>query len=301
MKILLSHLVSIEPNWTDIEYNAIVNIRLPRVLLSMLVGAGLATAGAALQAVFGNPIVSPQALGVSSAASCGGVFAILLNAGSVGMIAFCCSFGILALVAVFAISRVRGTTSIVTIVLGGLVIGSFFSAITSLMTYIADPYSEMPAIVFWLLGSLSAASVKSLEMATVPIFVGCLVLILLRWRINILSLGDEEARALGMKPQRVRWILLFAVSLIVAGAVAVSGVIGWVGLVVPHITRAFVGSDNRLVIPQSLLFGAIYLTIIDTITRSLAAAEIPLGVLTAIIGAPVFIWVLRSSTKGAWA
>lgn len=301
INILINQVVSVEPTWTDMEYNAIINIRLPRVLLSMLVGSGLAIAGAALQAVFGNPIVSPQALGVSSAASCGGVFAIMLHLGSFGMIVLCCAFGILALIAVFLISRVRGTVSIVTIVLAGIVIGSFFSAITSLMTYIADPYSEMPAIVFWLLGSLAAASMKSLEMATIPILIGSVMLVLLRWRINILSLGDEEARALGMHPQRIRWILLFAVSLIVAGAVSVSGVIGWVGLVVPHLTRALVGSDNRLVIPQSLLFGAVYLTIIDTITRSLATAEIPLGVLTAIIGAPVFVWILRRSTKGAWA
>lgn len=301
LRILVSHLVPVEQTWTAMQENAVMNIRLPRVLLSMLVGAGLAAAGAALQAIFGNPIVSPQALGVSSAASCGGVVSIMLGTGPVGMISLCCVFGIGALAAVFAISRVRGTVSIVTIVLGGLVVGSFFSAITSLLTYVADPYTEMPAIVFWLLGSLAAATTGKLLMAAIPVVVGCAVLVVLRWRINILSLGDEEASALGVHPQRIRWVLLVAVALVVAGAVSVSGVVGWVGLVVPHLTRFLVGSDNSHVIPQALLVGAAYLVVIDTITRSMAAAEIPLGVLTAIIGAPVFVWVLRSSTRGAWA
>lgn len=300
-RILASQLAPVQQTWTAMQENAVMNIRLPRVLLSMLVGAGLASAGAALQAVFANPIVSPQALGVSSAASCGGVLSIMLGAGQPCTIGLCCIFGLGALAAVFAISRVRGTVSIVTIVLGGLVVGSFFSAITSLLTYIADPYTEMPAIVFWLLGSLAATTTSKLLMATVPIVAGCVVLVALRWRINILSLGDEEASALGIRPQRLRWTLLVAVALIVAGAVSVSGVIGWVGLVVPHLTRFLAGSDNRAVIPQSLLIGAAYLVIIDTITRTMAAAEIPLGVLTAIVGAPVFVWVLRSSTKGAWA
>jgi iron complex transport system permease protein len=186
------------------------------------------------------------------------------------------------------------------VVLGGVVIGSFFSALVALTTYVADPYTTLPAIVFWLLGSLATATYTQVGVAMGPIGVGTVVLLLVRWRINLLSLGDDDASALGIRPARVRWLVLVSAALIVAGAVAVSGVIGWVGLVIPHFARMWVGPDHRLLLPVSFLLGAAYLVAVDTLARTVTAGEIPLGVLTALIGAPVFFVLLRRNRDRIW-
>ncbi|WP_344159268.1 iron ABC transporter permease [Nocardiopsis rhodophaea] len=301
LQILLGQFLPIDRTWSDTEAAAVLNVRLPRVLLSMLVGAGLAVCGAVLQAVFGNPIVSPQILGVSSGASFGGALAIVLGLGSAALVLGAFTFGLAALVAVFVVSRARGPAPPLTIVLSGIVVGAFFSALVSLLTYLADPYTDLPSIVFWLLGSLATASYAKVAVVGVPAVAGGALFLALRWRINVLSLGDEDATILGLRPGRLRWLLLAAVAAVVAGAVAVSGVIGWVGLVVPHLARLLVGSDHRAVIPVSVLLGAAYLTVIDTVTRNLGVAEIPLGVLTALIGAPVFLVLLHSSRRRMWA
>jgi len=301
VRILLGQLLPIERTWSDTEEAAVLQVRLPRVLLAMLVGAGLAVCGAALQAVFGNPIVSPQILGVSSGASFGGALAIVLGLGSAALVLGSFGFGLLALVAVFATSRVRGPAPPLTIVLSGIVVGAFFSALVSLLTYLADPYGELQSIVFWLLGSLATATYGKVAVAGVPVLLGGALIYALRWRINVLSLGDEDAKTLGLRPERLRWLLLTAVAAVVAGAVAVSGVIGWVGLVVPHLARLWVGPDHRILIPVSLGLGAAYLTVIDTVTRNLGVAEIPLGVLTAFVGAPVFLFLLHRSRRRMWS
>lgn len=301
VRILLGQLLPLEQTWTEAEEAVVVNVRLPRVLLAILVGAGLAGCGAALQAVFGNPLVSPQILGVSSGASFGGALAIVLGLGSAALVLGSFAFGIIALLAVFAASRTRGPAPPLAIVLSGIVVGAFFTALVSFMTYLADPYSELQSLVFWLLGSLATATYAKVVIAGVPVVLGGAVIYALRWRINVLSLGDEDAMTLGLHPGRVRWLTFTAVAAIVAGAVAVSGVIGWVGLVVPHLARLWVGADNRVLIPVSIGLGAAYLTAIDTITRTLGVAEIPLGVLTAIVGAPVFLILLRRSRQRMWS
>ncbi|MDO5092921.1 MAG: iron ABC transporter permease [Propionibacteriaceae bacterium] len=284
------------------EYQAtVMQVRFPRVLLAMTIGAGLAGAGVALQAIFANPIVSPQVLGASSGASVGGALAIVLGLGQAALVAFSFVAGLLALGFVFAMSRTQGRNSLLSIVLSGIIVGTFCSAVVSLLKYVADPYDQLPTIVFWLLGTLASATYTKLWVALIPVVLGFTVILMLRWRVNLLSLGDDEARALGVNPQRVRWVLLIAVALIVAGAVAVSGVIGWVGLVVPHLGRLLVGSDNQVLTPVAVCIGAGYLTLIDTITRSAGPAEIPLGVLTALVGAPVFFLILRSSRNRGWA
>lgn len=300
-RILLGQLLPLDQTWTAAQEAVVVNVRLPRVLLAMLVGAGLAACGAALQAVFGNPLVSPQILGVSSGASFGGALAIVLGLGSAALVLGSFGFGMLALVAVFAASRVRGPAPALSIVLSGIVVGAFFMALVSLLTYLADPYGELQSLVFWLLGSLATATYGKVAVAAVPVLLGGAVICALRWRINVLSLGDEDAQTLGLRPGRLRWLLLTAVAAVVAGAVAVSGVIGWVGLVVPHLARLWVGPDHRILIPVSIGVGAVYLTVIDTITRTLGVAEIPLGVLTAVIGAPVFLILLRRSQRRMWS
>lgn len=299
--ILAGQVLPLERTWTATEESVVLNVRLPRVLLAMLVGAGLAVCGAALQAIFANPIVSPQILGVSSGASFGGALAIVLGLGSAALVLGSFGFGLAALVGVFAFSRVRGSAPTLTIVLSGIVVGAFFAALVSLLTYLADPYGELQSLIFWLLGSLATATYDKVAIAAVPVLIGAAVICALRWRINVLSLGDDDAATLGLHPGRLRWTLLVAVAAIVAGAVAVSGVIGWVGLVVPHLARLWVGPDHRVLIPVTLGLGAAYLTVIDTATRLLSVAEIPLGVLTAVIGAPVFLILLHRSRRRMWS
>ena len=284
---------------SDSELTVIQLVRMPRVMLAVLVGGGLGVAGAALQATFRNPLVSPDIIGVSSGASLGGAIALLLGLGTVFLVGGAFVSGLVALALLFALTAGR-VSSMLMVVLGGVVLGSFFAALVGLVQYFADPYSSLPAIVFWLLGSLATATWAKVGVAVVPILVGTVVVLLLRWRINVLSLGDDEASSLGLRPGRLRWAILLSCALIVAGAVAVSGVIGWVGLVIPHLARMWVGPDHRVLLPVSFLIGAIYLIVIDTVARTLTAGEIPLGVLTALVGAPVFFLLLRRNRDRIW-
>ncbi|MGH3505278.1 MAG: FecCD family ABC transporter permease [Nocardioidaceae bacterium] len=300
VQILGSHVLPIHTAASDTEQSVVILVRLPRILLAILVGGGLAIAGAALQATFRNPLVSPQVIGVSSGASFGGALALLLGLGSVFLVGGAFIFGLTALVLLFLLTLGREGTPMLMVVLGGVVVGSFFSALVSLVTYIADPYSSLPAIVFWLLGSVATATYAKVGVAAIPILAGTIVLLLLRWRINVLSLGDEDAAALGVRPGRLRWIILVSAALLVAGAVAVSGVVSWVGLVIPHLTRMWVGPDHRVLLPVSFLLGGAYLIVIDTLARTATAGEIPLGVLTALIGAPAFFILLRRNRNRIW-
>ncbi len=299
VQILLSQLT---PGGLDgtTEANVVVLVRLPRVLLALLVGGGLAIAGAALQATFRNPLVSPEIIGVSAGASLGGALALLLGLGSVLLVGCAFAFGMVALGVLFAVTVSRHGTPMLMVVLGGVVTGSLFSALVSLVTYLADPYTELPAIVFWLLGSVATATFAKVGIALVPILGGTVLLVLLRWRINVLSLGDEDAASLGVRPGVLRWVVLTASALIVAGAVAVSGVVSWVGLVIPHLARMWVGPDHRILLPVSFMLGSAYLIIVDTLARSVTAGEVPLGVLTALIGAPVFLLLLRHNRDRIW-
>ena len=299
-RILLAPLVPGLADVSGAETDVVTLVRLPRVLLAVLIGGGLAVAGAALQAVFRNPLVSPEIIGVSAGASFGGALALLLGLGSFFLVGGALVFGLAALVLLFAVTLTRGGAPILLVVLAGVVTGSFFSALVALVTYVADPYTELPAIVFWLLGSLATATYDKVAVAAIPVLAGSAVLLLLRWRVNVLSLGDDDAASLGVRPAPLRWVVLCAVALIVAGSVAVSGVISWVGLVVPHLARMWVGPDHRILLPQAFLLGACYLVVIDTLARALTAAEIPLGVLTALVGAPVFFALLRRNRDRIW-
>lgn len=290
-----------DSSWPSTDSAVVLNVRLPRVLLSLLVGGGLALCGVVLQASFGNPIASPQILGVSQGASFGGALAIVLGLGSAALVFGAFVAGLLAVVIVFLISRASGSSPPLTIVLSGIVVGAFFSALVSLLTYLADPYDELQSIVFWLLGSLASATYSQVVIAGVPVVAGAAFIVALRWRINVLSMGDEDAATLGLRPARLRWLLLSVVAAIVAGAVAVSGVIGWVGLVVPHLARLWVGPDHRVLVPVTFGLGAAYLTVIDTVTRNLGVAELPLGILTAVIGAPVFLVLLHRNRRRLWS
>lgn len=286
--------------WTDQEATVILDVRLPRVLLAFLVGGALSLGGACLQALFRNPLVSPDIIGVTAGASFGGVLVLTLGLSGGWMVGGAFGFGLAALSGVLLLGRMGGrSNAMLMIVLGGIVVAAFFNALVSFMTYIADPYSELPSIVHWLLGSIAAASYDKVLTALVPVALGAVVVLALRWRLNVLSLGDDDAAALGVNPHRSRVLLLCAVALMTAGTVAVAGAVGWVGLVVPHLARLWVGPDHRVLLPASLLLGGTYLMLIDTLSRSITSSELPLGILTAVIGAPVFVVLLaRSQKKG---
>lgn len=287
----------IRQTWSAQEATVVLDVRLPRVLLAFLVGGALSLGGACLQALFQNPLVSPDIVGVTAGASFGGVLVLVFGLGAGWMVGGAFGFGLLALAIVLLLGRLGNGSKTLMIVLGGIVVAAFFNALVSFMTYIADPFSELPSIVHWLLGSLASAGYDKVLLALIPIAAGALVVLGMCWRINVLSLGDDDAAALGVNPQRSRILLLSAVALMTAGTVAVAGAVGWVGLVVPHLARIWVGTDHRVLLPVAALLGGSYLILIDTLSRSMSSSEIPLGILTAMIGAPVFVLLLARSNK----
>jgi iron complex transport system permease protein len=275
------------------------DIRLPRVFAAVLVGAGVAAAGAAYQTLFRNPLVSPDILGVSTGAGLGAVLGIFLSLPVAGIQLLAFAVGLATVGLVYAIaSLVRERDPILVLVLAGVVVGSLAGAAISLLKILADPYDQLPAIVFWLLGSLSAVRKGEVWAAAPLVALGLVPLVALRWRINVLSLGDEEAKALGVEAGRLRLFVVAAATLMTASVVAISGVIGWVGLVIPHIAGMAVGPSFDRLLPTAMLLGASYLLLVDTIARTMARIEVPIGILTAIIGAPFFLWLLARGREG---
>jgi iron complex transport system permease protein len=278
--------------------NVLFQVRGPRVLTAVLVGAALAVAGTAFQGLFRNPLVSPDLLGASSGAALGAVLGIYLSLGVFAVQVLAFIGGLAAVVAVYLIgSTVRARDPILVLVLTGVVIGALLGAGVGLLKYIADPYNQLPAMTFWLLGSLAAASTADLIPLFGPVALGILILLALRWRMNVLSLPDEEARALGLPAGPMRIAVIAAATLVTSASVATAGIIGWVGLVVPHIARTLVGPDFGRLIPTAALLGGGFLLVIDTVARTAAAIEIPLGILTAIVGTPFFVWLLAGVSK----
>jgi len=300
ISILLGNILPIEPTWKPVEERVVELIRMPRILIAALAGAGLAVAGAALQGVFRNPLVGPQIIGVSSGAAFGGALAILVSESQVLLIGAAFGFGMLAMLVVYTISRQQGRASILMLVLSGIVTSAFFSALVSITKFVADPDDKLPAIVFWLMGSFASASYEKVLLIGIPVVSGALVVYLMRFQINILSLGDEEAQSLGLKVERTRWIVLVAVALISAAVVAAAGIVGWVGLVIPHFARLLTGANHNVLIPAAALIGAIYLIHVDNVAPAHIAAEIPVGIITALLGAPVFAYLLRQAANKGW-
>ncbi len=278
----------------------IFKVRLPRILLALAAGAGLACSGAAFQGLFSNPLATPDTLGVASGASFGAVLAMTFHWNLLGIQALALVFGLFSCFLTYQISRLKGKSSIVMIILSGMVISSLFQALVSIVKYMADPEDELPSITYWLMGSMSSVTYKSLLFGLPFILIGLSVIWALKWRLNILSLNEDEAKSMGMNIKLIRLFIIVASSLITASVISMCGQIGWVGLLIPHISRMLLGSNNRTVVPLSISFGAIFMAIIDTFARSASSAEIPISILTAIIGAPVFISLLRK-TGGVWA
>ncbi|MDO5706687.1 MAG: iron ABC transporter permease [Paracoccus sp. (in: a-proteobacteria)] len=280
---------------TPMEWSIVVVVRLPRVAMAVLAGAGLALSGAVLQGVFRNPLVGPQVVGVSAGAAFGGTLSIVLGWPWLALMGAAFVGGLSALVLVSALALAVARSDVLVLVLAGVVVSGFFSALVSLLQFMSDSQDTLPVIVFWLLGSLATANGQKVLMLAVPVL-GCgTILLALRWQVNLLSMGDEDARTLGVSVARLRWLLLILTAAIVASQVAVSGMIGWVGLVVPHIARLLVGPDHRRLLPVSALTGGLFLLVVDDVARSLTSAEIPLGILTALIGTPVFSALLVRS------
>ncbi|MFA9423441.1 MAG: FecCD family ABC transporter permease [Sedimentibacter sp.] len=285
----------------DTFYTVIWDIRMPRAILSAFVGASLAASGAVFQGLFRNPLVNSGILGVSSGSGFGAALAILLfSRSSFYVYVFALFFGGLAVFFSYTIGRIYNTTPTIMLVLGGTVISSLFSALISLVKYVADPLDKLPAITFWLMGSFASSTNQDIIIGVPPMLIGIIGLILMRWRINVLSMGDREAHTLGINGNLNKLIAILFATSATAGAVCVSGTIGWVGLIIPHIGRMIVGNDNKKLIPISCVLGASFLIIIDNISRTLTGGEIPIGILTSLIGGPFFIYILKKTKGGAW-
>jgi iron complex transport system permease protein len=292
------HVMNIEPTWSGTIETVVMQIRLPRILAAVLVGASLAVAGTSFQGLFRNPLVSPDILGVSAGAGFGAAIAILLSGNwvAIEISAFC--FALLAVGISYFISKLVKSNATLSLILAGMAIASLFSAFLSLMKYVADPVNQLPAITYWLMGSLASVNNHDLFFAGIPMIAGIIILILIRWRFNVLAMGEEEAQALGVDTGKLRAIILICCTMITAASVCISGTIGWVGLVIPHIGRLLVGPNHSKLLPVCLLLGAAYLLMIDDVARLVASIEIPIGILTAIIGAPFFIYLLNRGGKG---
>ncbi len=300
IKILISPIFPIEQTWTQMEETVVMQIRLPRIILAFLIGGGLAIAGAAFQGMFGNPLVSPDILGVSAGAGFGASLGILITGHGFAAQVMALLFGLGAIIFTYLISGVKKSAPIFMLVLAGVVTSALFQALISLTKFVADPEEKLPAITYWLMGSLGTATYKDVYIAGPIILVGILILYALRWRINLLTLPEDEAKSLGISVTRLKWTVIFGATLITAASVAVAGIVGWVGLIIPHIARMIVGNNNQLVLPVSVSIGGAYLLIIDNLARSITATEIPLSILTAIIGAPFFA-ILLKKTGGGWS
>jgi iron complex transport system permease protein len=299
--LVVAKLTGRTPDVPAAVQNVIWLVRGPRVLAAALVGAALSVAGTAFQGLFRNPLVSPDLLGASSGAALGAVLGIYFSLGVLEIEALAFAGGLVAVAAVYLIgSAMSPRDPILVLVLTGVVIGALLGAGVGLLKYMADPYNQLPAMTFWLLGSLAATNVTDLVPLFGPVALGTLVLLALRWRMNVMALPDEEARALGVPTGTLRIAIVVAATLVTSASVATAGVIGWVGLVVPHIARTLVGPDFARLIPAAALLGGGFLLLIDTLARTMTATEIPLGILTALVGTPFFIWLLASVSK-TWA
>lgn len=281
-------------------YTIVTEIRLPRTIMGMLVGAALAVSGTAFQSVFRNPLVSSGMLGVSSGAGFGAALSIVIFGNMFLTPGFAFAFAILAVLLSYMVGRVSGGASTITLVLGGTIIQSIFSALLSLLKYVADPDSQLPAITFWLMGSLASTKDKDILFSGIPMLIGMLGLLLMRWRLNVLSMGDREARALGINVNANKIAVISFATLATAGAVCVSGIVGWIGLVVPHIGRMLVGSNNKWLVPVSISLGSCFLLLVDTVCRTISGSEIPLTIVTALIGGPIFIYLLKTTKGDKW-
>lgn len=306
MKILADRVVKfitfgklgLPQTWTSAEYAVVVNVRLPRIVCAALVGASLSVAGVCYQGMFHNPLVSPDLLGASTGSGFGAAIAIMLGGSYFATTLSSFAFGLAAVLLAYAVSRASKIQTTLAMVLSGMMISALFSSATSFVKLVADTDGQLPAITYWLMGSLASVKMQDLHFALVPIALGLVPLILLRWRINLLTVSDTEARSMGVETGKLRFVVILCATLITAGSVSISGMIGWVGLLIPHFCRMVFGQDYKRLVPSSALLGATFLMVVDNIARIATTSEIPIGILTSFVGAPVFIsLILTGGTK----
>lgn len=297
--IFYAKALGLNQTWPQIVDIIIFNVRLPRIIMAMIVGASLSISGATFQGIFKNPMVSPDILGASSGAAFGASLSLLYGFSVLSVQLTSFSFGILAVLLTYTISKIIGkrNSSLFPLVLTGMVVSNLFSSFTSMVKYMADPDNKLPAITFWIMGGLTTTTSNDVLIALVPIIIGTIPILLLRWKLNVLSFNEEEATALGMNVKAIRLIFICCATLITTTSVSFGGVIGWVGLIIPHVARVLVGPNYKKLIPASILLGSSYLLLIDDISRTLLITEIPLGILTALVGAPFFIFILIKIKK----
>lgn len=291
LKIIIGKFTGNTYGIDPLTINVLWMARLPRIFSAAMVGAALSVSGAVFQSLFKNPLASPYTLGVSNGAGFGAALGIVLSAGVVGIQLSSIGFGLLTVGITFILAA-RSKKSTVTLVLAGMLVGSLFASLVSLLKFVADPFDKLPQIVFWLMGSLNGSSFEKLIRILPLYLVSMLVIYLFKWKINILSMGDQEARSFGVNVQRDRKIIIIASSVLTALVVSISGIIGWVGIVIPHFARMLVGPDFRKIFPVSISLGIAYLVVIDDICRAVSTTEIPIGVITGILGAPLFIYFI---------
>jgi len=292
LRVFFGKLTGGPQTWTNEVELVIFKIRMPRILAGAMIGAGLSVAGAAYQGLFRNPLVSPDVLGASAGAGFGAALAIYLGMNYAFVSTGAFIFGITAVVVAYLISTRARRSQTLGMVLAGIMISSLFTSATSFIKLVADPNNVLPSITFWLMGSIASVRADRLVWAAVPILGGILVLFLFRWKLNLLTVGEDEARSMGVNTKVFRILLVTAATMITAASVAISGLIGWVGLVIPHFARMLVGYDYRVMLPVSMLMGASFMMLVDILARSLTTAEIPLGILTAFVGAPFFLYLI---------
>ena len=296
--ILVSRAIPTEASWPDMAENIVWYVRLPRILLAILVGAALSVSGASYQCIFRNPMAAPDVLGASTGSAFGAALAIVQGLDGMGITLCAFLSGLLCMGLVMLCTRFSRGSPVLGLILSGIMISSLFQAGTSYIKLIADPHDTLPEITYWMMGSLSGAGVEDLAWLWIPLLLGFVPLFLLRWKINLLTMEEEQARALGISTRRLRGVVIVCATLLVAASVSVSGIIGWVGLVVPHMARKLVGSDCRVLLPASFLLGGGFLLLVDDLARTLYTTELPLGILTAVIGSPFFLYLLSRKEEG---
>lgn len=292
LNVLIEPVIGHQQGITPIEHQVIWDVRLPRVIMAFLAGSGLALCGATLQGIFRNSLVGPHIIGVSAGAAFGGTLAILLSWSPILLLMSTFTSGMVALLMVFLIASWLGNKNQLILILAGVILSGFFGALVSLMQYLADTEETLPNIVFWLLGSFATAHWATVMMLAIPFAIATILLMCLRWRINILSMGEQESQTLDHRANWLRWLILTLCAMIVAAQVAVSGSIGWVGLIIPHMARLWIGPDHRRLLPAAMWLGGGFMIIVDDLARSITTAEVPLGIITALLGAPLLVLLL---------
>ena len=294
LKILFKDIFHFEKTWEDVYETIVWDVRMPRIIAAILVGASLSVAGATYQGLFRNPMVSPDILGASAGASVGACLMMLLNQNGIIIQIAAFAFGLFAVILTYSLSKTlsKSADMVLMLVLCGLIVSTLFQAFVSIIKYVADTDLLLPEITYWLMGSIAKVTYKDIMFFMIPFTLGVIPIMLIRWQLNVMSFGEDEAKAMGVNVRSIRLICIVCSTLLTAGVVSIAGTIGWVGLMIPHLVRFMVGPNNVKLIPMSFLTGSLFMLVVDNVCRSALAYEIPLGVLTSLIGAPFFVLIL---------